>query len=114
MLHSMSWKCILLLTSWTILTCFDLRTKSDTPLDLHYLELIYMQYEADLMDGSEEVFQNTPKKCDVTITRNIFSHHKGALCKLPLWSCGNVCIHLTHIPEGLFGLENIPSGTAAL
>ena len=72
------------------LTCFDLWTKSDTPRDLHYLELIYIQYEADLMDGSEEVFQNTPKKCDVKMTGNTFSHHKGALCKpatLVIWKC---------------------------
>ena len=45
-----------------ILTCFNLRTKSDTPRDLHYLELMCIQYEADLMNGSEEVFQNTMKK----------------------------------------------------
>ena len=71
-----------------ILKWFDLRTKSDTPRDLHYLDLIYIQYEADLMNGSEEVFQNIPKKCDVKITRHTFSNHRGALWKpatLVIW-----------------------------
>ena len=73
-----------------ILKWFDLRTKSDTPRDLHYLDLIYIQYEADLMNGSEEVFQNIPKKCDVKITRHTFSNHRGALWKpatLVIWKC---------------------------
>ena len=60
------------------------------------------------MNGSEEVFQNTRKNA---ISKSLEIHSvttRGRCANLPLWSYGNVRIHLTHTPEGLFGLGNIP------